>query len=276
MSILNNLFFYLSKIVWWFAAPSNVLIGMAVLGALLLFTRWSRGGRRFIVLAALGLTVCGFSPLGVWLARPLENRFPVQSQDMVAPTGILVLGGSIDQLTTAARGGQVTLGAAPGRMTEAVALARRYPQARLVFTGGSAALLRTDAPDEAQAAAKLFAELGIAPERITIERQSRNTFENVALTRDIVQPKPGERWVLVTSAWHMPRSVGIFRRAGWEVVAYPTDFETRNTDRELWRPTLPAGRGLDLVDKMAREWLGLLAYRVGGRTDTLFPAPDQR
>ncbi len=276
MSILSNLFFYLSKIVWWFAAPSNVLIGMALLGALLLFTRWNRGGRRFVVLAALGLAFCGFAPLGVWLARPLENRFPVRSQAMVPPTGILVLGGSIDQLTTAARGGQVTLGAAPGRMTEAVALAHRYPQARLVFTGGSAALLRSDAPDEAQAAARLFAELGIAPERITIERQSRNTFENVALTRGIVQPKPGERWVLVTSAWHMPRSVGIFRRAGWEVIAYPTDFETRNTIRELWRPTLPAGRGLDLVDKMTREWLGLLAYRVGGRTDALFPAPDPR
>ncbi|MBL8569843.1 MAG: YdcF family protein [Phreatobacter sp.] len=270
------MFFYLSKIVWWFAAPSNVLIGMVLVGALLLFTRWSRGGRRFVVFGALGLAFCGFSPLGVWLARPLENRFPVQSQEMQPPTGILVLGGSIDQLTTAARGGQVTMGAAPGRMTEAVALARRYPEARLVFTGGSSALLRSDAADEAQSAAKLFAELGIAPERITIERESRNTFENATLTRELVRPKPGERWVLVTSAWHMPRSVGIFRRAGFDVIAYPTDFETRNTDRELWRPILPASRGLDLVDRIAREWLGLLAYRVGGRTDALFPAPDSR
>jgi uncharacterized SAM-binding protein YcdF (DUF218 family) len=93
------------------------------------------------------------------------------------------------------------------------------------------------------------------------------------LTRTIVQPKAGERWLLVTSAWHMPRSVGIFRQAGWQVVAYPTDFETRGTDAERWRPILPASRGLDLVDRMAREWLGLLAYRVGGRTDALFPAP---
>jgi uncharacterized SAM-binding protein YcdF (DUF218 family) len=273
VNLFNTLFFYLSKIVWWFAAPSNVLTTLVVLGALLLFTRWSRGGRRMVVLAALGLLVCGVSPLGVWLARPLENRFPVQAQDMAPPTGILVLGGSIDQLTTAARGGQVTLTAAPGRITEAVALARRYPQARLVFTGGSAALLRASAIDEAQSAAKLFAELGIAPERITVERESRNTHENAVLTRAIVQPKPGERWVLVTSAWHMPRSVGIFRQAGWEVIAYPTDFETRGTDREIWRPILPVSRGLDLVDRMAREWLGLLAYRVGGRTDALFPAP---
>jgi len=273
VTVFNTLFFYLSKITWWFAAPSNVLIGLTVLGGLLLFTRWSRGGRRLVVLGALGLAVCAFSPLGVWLARPLEDRFPVQGQEMTPPTGIVVLGGSIDQLTTEARGGQVTLTAAPGRLSEAVALARRYPEARLVFTGGSAALLRANAIDEARSAAKLFTELGIPADRVTLERESRNTYENAVLTRAVVQPKPGERWLLVTSAWHMPRSVGIFRRAGWEVVAYPTDFETRGTERELWQPILPGSRGLDLVDRMAREWLGLLAYRVGGRTDALFPAP---
>lgn len=273
MSVFSTLFFYLSKIVWWFAAPSNVLTVLVVLGVLLLFTRRARGGRLLLAFAAFGLAVCGVSPLGTWLARPLENRFPVQDQEMAPPTGILVLGGSINQLITAARGGQVTLAAAGGRITEAAALAHRYPEARLVFTGGSPALLRTTATDEAGAAAKLFAALGIAEGRITLERESRNTYENAVLARAIVQPKPGERWVLVTSAWHMPRSVGIFRRAGWDVVPYPTDFETRGTRQELWRPILPVSRGLDLVDRMAREWLGLLAYRLAGRTDALFPAP---
>jgi uncharacterized SAM-binding protein YcdF (DUF218 family) len=159
------------------------------------------------------------------------------------------------------------------RITEAAALAHRYPEARLVFTGGSAALFAQDAEDEAAAAAKLFGQLGIAPSRITIERESRNTWENAVLTKQMLQPKPGERWLLVTSAWHMPRSVGIFRVAGFDVVPYPVDFESRNTDRELRRPILPMSRGLDLTDRMAREWVGLLAYRVGGRTDALFPAP---
>jgi uncharacterized SAM-binding protein YcdF (DUF218 family) len=273
VGLFNSLFFYLSKITWWFAAPSNVLTLLLAFGGLLLFTRWSRGGRRLVVLGALGLALCGVSPLGTWLARPLENRFAIQGQEMTPPTGIIVLGGSIDQLTTAARGGQVTIGAAPVRITEAVALAHRYPQARLVFSGGANSLLRPNAIDEAGAAAQLFRELGIAPERITIERQSRNTYENAVLTKQVLQPKPGERWVMITSAWHMPRSVGIFRRAGFEVIPYPTDYETRNTEVELWRPILPASRGLDLVDRMAREWLGLLAYWAGGRTDALFPAP---
>ncbi|MFT3953062.1 MAG: YdcF family protein [Piscinibacter sp.] len=134
-------------------------------------------------------------------------------------------------------------------------------------------MLRDNALDEAGAAERLFIALGVAKERITIERDSRNTWENALLTRQMLQPKPGERWLLVTSAWHMPRSVGIFRVAGFDVVPYPVDFESRNTDREIRRPILPMSRGLDLVDRMAREWVGLLAYRVGGRTDALFPAP---
>jgi uncharacterized SAM-binding protein YcdF (DUF218 family) len=267
------MFFYLSKILWWVAAPSNVLIGLVVIGALLLFTRWNRGGRRLVAFSALGLLVCGMAPIGIMLARPLENRFPIVSPEMPPPTGIIVLGGSIDQVTTAARGGQVVIGAAGSRITEAVALAHRYPQARLVFTGGSNALFAQDAEDEAAAAARLFAQMGIAPERIIIERDSRNTWENALLTKDLVKPKAGERWLLITSAWHMPRSVGIFRVAGFEVIAYPVDFESRNTDREIRRPILPMSRGLDLVDRMAREWIGLLAYRVAGRTDALLPAP---
>ncbi|WP_342750266.1 YdcF family protein [Phreatobacter cathodiphilus] len=272
MSLASHLFFYLSKILWWFAAPSNLLMALILAGALLLFTRWARGGRRLVLSAALGLLVCGVSPLGVWLARPLENRFPLPPEDMPAPTGILVLGGSMDQVTSAARG-QPTIGAAPGRLTEAVTLARRFPSARLVFTGGSATLLGEEPADEAGAAEALFRRLGVDPGRITLERESRNTFENAVLTKAIVQPKPGETWLLVTSAWHMPRSVGIFRQAGWQVVAYPTDYETRGRPRELWRPILPVSRGLDLVDRMTREWLGLAAYRLGGRTDTLFPGP---
>lgn len=272
MTLANHVFFYLSKILWWFAAPSNVLTALVLVGAVLLFTRWSRGGRRLVVAGALGLAVCGLSPLGLWLATPLESRFPIPGPDLVAPTGIIVLGGSMDPLTTAARG-QPTMGSAPGRITEAVALARRFPAARLVFTGGSAAVFRGEALDEAGAAEALFRQLGIDPARLTLERDSRNTFENAVLTRALVQPRPGETWLLVTSAWHMPRSFGIFRKAGWTVIAYPTDFETRGRPGELWRPILPVSRGLDLVDRMVREWLGLLAYRLGGRSDALLPGP---
>ena len=267
------MFFYASKILWWLVTPSNVLVGLVVLGVLAQATRFARAGRRAIALAAAGLVLAGPVPLGIWLARPLENRFPQMAQDMPAPAGIIVLGGSVDQTTTAARGGQVTLAAAPGRITEAVALARRYPEARLVFTGGASAVFLRDGLDEAAAARKLFIELGIAADRIVIERESRNTWENAVFTRRLVQPKPGERWVMITSAWHMPRSVGIFRVAGFDVTPYPVDYETRGSASELVLPMLPASRGLDLVDRVVREWIGLVAYRLAGRTDALLPRP---
>ena len=267
------MFFYASKILWWLVTPSNVLIGLVVLGVLAQATRFARAGRRMVAAAAVGLVIAGPVPLGIWLARPLENRFPQLTQDMPAPTGIIVLGGSIDQTTTAARRGQVTITAAPGRITEAVALARRYPQARLVFTGGANAVFLRDGLDEAEAARKLFVELGVAPERIVIERESRNTWENAVFSRRLLQPKPGERWVMITSAWHMPRSVGIFRVAGFDVTPYPVDYETRGSASELLLPMLPASRGLDLVDRMTREWIGLVAYRLTGRTDALLPRP---
>lgn len=267
------MFFYASKIVWWLVTPSNVLVGLVAFGALLQATRLARWGRGCVILGAIGVVLAGLSPLGILLARPLENRFPLQSQDMPAPTGIVVLSGSIEQMTTAARGGQVQVVAAASRITEAVVLARRYPQARLVFTGGSDAVFSGDERDEAQAARTLFIELGIAPERITIERASRNTWENAVFTRRMIDPKPGERWLLITSAWHMPRAIGLFRAAGFDVVPYPVDFETRGTDQELRQPITPASRGLDLVDRMTHEWLGLLAYRLTGRSAALFPAP---
>ncbi len=267
------MFFYASKILWWLVTPSNVLIGLVVIGLVVQATRLARWGRGFVVLGVLGLVIAGPLPTGIWLARSLENRFPILSPDMPAPTGIVVLGGSIDQTTTAARGGQVAIVAAAGRITEAVVLARRYPEARLVFTGGSNLVFARDGLDEAEAAKKLFIELGIAAERITIERESRNTWENAVFTKRMIDPKPGERWVLITSAYHMPRSVGIFRVAGFTVTPYPVDFETRNNDRERYLPILPVSRGLDLVDRMSREWLGLLAYRLAGRTDAVLPGP---
>ena len=138
-----------------------------------------------------------------------------------------------------------------------------------MFTGCSANLISTDAR-EADVAADILLSLGVAKERLTLERESRNTYENAVFSKAMVAPKPGERWLLVTSAFHMPRSVGLFRKAGFPVEPYPVD----------WR----VGRVLDVdgvsllglrrADIAVREWVGLVAYRLRGRIDDLFPAPN--
>jgi uncharacterized SAM-binding protein YcdF (DUF218 family) len=266
----DSLFFVLSKTVGFMLLPTNFLIGLGVIGAILLATRWARLGRRLMVFAFILLAVCAFSPLGYLLLHSLEQRFPPWDSTRGAPDGIIVLGASIEADLSAAHGEPVVRGA-PDRIIRAATLAHTYPNARIVFSGGSANLISNDAK-EADYAAAIFEGLGIAKSRLIMERRSRNTLENAEFSRDLVKPKPGERWLLVTSAFHMPRSVGLFRKAGFAVEPYPVDWRTRNKPDFTAFSSLGA-EGLARTDTALREWMGLVAYRLTGKTGQLLPAP---
>jgi uncharacterized SAM-binding protein YcdF (DUF218 family) len=268
------MFFELSKIVWFFATPSNALAFLVLLGLLLaLSARRRRAGLALAWLGLAGLMLAGFSPLGRMLVLPLEERFPAYRDDGAPIAGVVVLGGAVQVPETAARG-QLMLNEAAERVVALADLARRHPQARIVFTGGSGALIENEGP-EADALAAHLGTLGIARERVLFENRSRNTFENAVFSRDLVEPKDGERWLVVTSAWHMPRAMGCFRQAGFPAIAYPVDFRTVGAE-DASRPFGFLSDGLRRVDVATREWIGLLAYRVTGRTDALFPAPQAR
>ena len=107
---------------------------------------------------------------------------------------------------------------------------------------------------------------------MSFENRSRNTYENAIMTRALVRPKPGESWLLVTSAAHMPRSIGIFRHIGWDMTAYPVDYRTFGNSRDD-KPTTEALDSLRRLDVALHEWVGLAAYWAAGKTDTFFPAP---
>jgi uncharacterized SAM-binding protein YcdF (DUF218 family) len=265
------LFFVLSKTVGYLLLPTNFLIGLGLLGAILLLTRFARAGRRLMATALVLLAICAFSPLANLLLYPLEQRFPKWDSAHGEPDGIIVLGGSIDADLSSAHGVPV-ITAAADRIIGGATLAHRYPNARLVYTGGSGNLLSNDAK-EADYATALFQGLGIPKSRLIMERQSRNTKENAEFTKQLVKPKQGERWLLVTSAYHMPRSIGLFRAAGFAVEAYPVDWKI-GTREDLFRYYVTGNDGLQLVDTAAREWLGLIAYRVTGRIDALLPGPQ--
>lgn len=264
------MFFFLSKTLGFFAIPSNVLISIGIIGVVLLCTRFRRLASWLIVTSVVLIAVSGYSPLGNILILPLEQRFPAWDTSRGPPDGIVVLGGAIDPAISMARGA-VALNDAGERITAAAELARRYPNARIIFSGGSGSLL-ADAPSEAPAAVREFEALGIAHERITAEEQSRNTVENAVFSRLLADPKPGERWLLVTSAFHMPRAIGTFRAAGFAVEAYPVDWRTRGPiDAE--RPFTELPIGLMQTDVAVHEWAGLAVYWLTGRTSELFPAP---
>ncbi len=263
------MFFYLSKILWIVAAPTNLLILMALLGLVLTGTRLRRLGRVLCVTGILGLLILGASPAATLLVRPLEDRFPQLAQDDPRPVdGIVVLGGAIGFGR-----GQVAFNEAASRMTEALALARRHPQARIVFTGGHAEIVRTDDLSEADAARIFFRNAGIPDERVTYEGASRNTRENAVLTAGLVTPKAGERWLLVTSAYHMPRSIGCFRQVGFEAEAYPVDYRSDGDARDYRTISRSFADGLRLADLAVKEWIGLIAYRLAGYIPEMLPSP---
>jgi uncharacterized SAM-binding protein YcdF (DUF218 family) len=264
------LFFVLSKTLGIMLMPTNFLLVLGLAGALLLVSRFAALGRKLLVVSVVLLAICGFSPLGNLLLYPLEQRFPPWDATKGAPDGIIVLGGAVEADLSVAHGVPVTKGAAD-RMIAGAALARRYPDARIVFTGGSANLISNDAK-EADYASEIFASLGISTARMTMERLSRNTQENAEFTKTLVGPKAGERWLLVTSAFHMPRSIGIFRKAGFAVEPYPVDWRVGGR-ADLFSFTNLAGDGLGRTDTAMREWMGLIAYRVTGRTSELLPGP---
>ncbi|MGF7176318.1 YdcF family protein [Azospirillum doebereinerae] len=263
--------FVLSKLAWGVLNPGNALVLTLALGALMLRRpRWRRFGERLIALVALAFLAVTFAPVGAFVALPLENRFPYAEPLGPEPVdGIIMLGGAVNPPLTADRG-DPSLNDAAERVLAFADLVRRFPAARAVFTGGSGRLLGQDTKEDASIRAALL-QAGIPEDRVLYETESRNTWENAVFSRDLAAPKPGERWLLVTSAMHMPRSVGIFRRVGWAVVPYPVDYRTRHDARPYARFELD--RNLPILGDAVREWIGLVSYRLMDRTDALFPAP---
>jgi uncharacterized SAM-binding protein YcdF (DUF218 family) len=264
------LFFVLSKTLGYMMLPTNFLIGIGLVGIILGATRLASLGRKLAIFSLVLLAICGFSPLGDLLLDPLESRFPPWDAARGAPDGIIVLGGSIEADISAAHGTAVVRGA-PDRIIAGAALALRYPNARVIFSGGSPNLVSNDAR-EADYAGAIFESLGIAKSRLIMERRSRNTLENAEFSKALVAPKEGERWLLITSAYHMPRSVGLFRKAGFAVEPYPVDWRVGGSN-DLFAFTNNAVEGLGRTDLAIREWLGLIAYRATGKIDDLLPGP---
>lgn len=263
------MFFPLSKILGFFALPSNFVTVLGLMGVLLLPTRFKRTARTLMVASLVLIAILGLSPIGNFLIIPLENRFP-QWRGTGEVTGIVVLGGAVTPEVSNFHN-EVSLNESAERMTAAALLAAAYPRAKIIFSGGDAGLVRAEGT-EAPLARKLLLGLGVPPERLISEDRSRNTAENAAFSKELAAPKPGERWLLVTSAYHMPRAIGVFRRAGFAVEAFPVDWRTVNGPASF-RPFDSVADGLKRIDVAMREWVGLLMYWLSGRSSELFPAP---
>ena len=239
--------YYLSKAFWLLAAPTNALVLIGAIAGLWAVLGGSTYAAWVAVAAACGLVIGAFTPIGLALTVPLENRFPFSGLDLqVPPDGIIMLAGITDEaIDVASR------------------LSQQYPKARLVFTGFGSPNTRLN---------KRFADLGGDPARISmVEPKSRTTFEDALYSAALLKPKSDERWLLITTAVHMPRSVGSFRVAGFQVEPYPVDSFTGGPSGPFLFDI--GSSALFQFDRAVKEWIGLIAYRLMGKTDVLFPGP---
>jgi uncharacterized SAM-binding protein YcdF (DUF218 family) len=264
------MFFIASKVIFFCIQPSSLAFIALAIG-IVLVGKHPKLGRRFLFIGLGIILLFGFLPGGNLLVLPLEERFgsrmpPVPHEKI---TGIIFLGGFEDGSITDGRG-ELGLNEAAERLTETLRLARALPDAKVVFTGGSGSPFGGGGlgPEIRQ----FFIDVGIDANRITTENDSRNTYENAIFTKALLKPTPQDRWLLVTSAYHMPRSVGVFRKVGFDVIPYPVDFRTRSRIGAL-RPFDSIASGLERTDLAAKEWIGLLAYWLSGRSVALFPGP---
>jgi uncharacterized SAM-binding protein YcdF (DUF218 family) len=263
------MFFYLSKILWFFIQPVNLALFLLLAG---LFAGWF-GRRRLMGAGAasafLILALSAWTSLGAMMLNPLEERFPKPALPQKVD-GIVVLGGGFEGAINLARGGY-ELNSSGDRYVETAILARHFPMAKIVVTGGTGSLF-SGSEGDADTAPRLFTALGIAPDRLILEDRSRNTYENAVFTRAMVTPRPGETWLLVTSAFHMPRAKALFDKAGFATIPWPVDYHTSGREGvSLFSDD--AVSSLQVTTIAMREWIGLVAYWLTGKIDSPFPGP---
>ena len=264
------MFFVVSKLFWLIAQPLSLCILLMLVGMVLVALRRVRGG---LGLAGVGLAVLLLSAYtngGEMMIAPLEERFARPAAMPVRVDTIIMLGGATDGVVSTGRGVS-ELGEAGDRVVETFRLAQVYPKARIVLSGGSGAR-GGEERTEAALVARLLEALGVAPARLVLEESSRNTSENALFTRTLLESAGGPA-LLVTSAFHMPRAMGLFARAGVDVIAWPTDYRSAGgagLRLDLANPVL----NLNTVTTAVREWIGLLVYAATGRIAVIFPGPD--
>lgn len=257
---MSLLLFYSFSLFIYLDFVCLVLMGV---GAVFQFVSLKKMGKKILLIALIPFLIINLTPVSRLLLYHLEQRFPQQFELPSDAKGLILLGGYFSLLEAQIKGRPI-YNLAGGRVIEFISLARRYPNLPIVLTGSF---------EETELTQKLFDEMGIDKARVTIENQSQSTYDNATQSYEVVKPKPEDKWILVTSAHHMPRSVGLFRGAGWNVMAYPVDYHA---------PSLPLKKllltVLDHHNPIAwkivmLQWAGLIRNFVGRNSSELFPGP---
>jgi uncharacterized SAM-binding protein YcdF (DUF218 family) len=259
--------FIFGKLISAVLQLDNLLMICLLAGVILYLLSRGRRGTLLVGLSSLGFALLAVTPIGAAMMLALEERFPQQVKLPDRIDGILLLGGAVNPALSLAPD-ETVFHCTTARVSGAVKLARRHPEAKLVLVGRG---LFPFGYSDTSTTLRLVLNEGIAPGRIVLEGESRTTRENAVYAKELLRPTPSETWVLITSAYHMPRSIGTFMAAGWNVVPYPVDFSI-DPETDL-RARFDLVNGLNDARLAGHEWMGLVGYWLMGWTHELFPAP---
>ena len=263
------MFFYLSKVFWFFADPGNIILIAILSAAFFAWIKWFNTLKILITFTAISAALVTLLPIGTVIINHLENRFPVASPLPKNIEGIIVLGGVVDQYLTKDRK-QISINSAAERITEFARLSKVYPKSKLVYSGGSGIFGRQELK-EADFVYPLLKALDVNLDQIIFENQSRNTIENAFFSKKLVNPSKNQHWIIITSAFHMPRAIASFRHNKWNVLAHPVDYRTPS--RIKFKLGLNFISGLSSFSLAIHECIGLVFYWLSGHTSELYPKP---
>ncbi len=260
--------FYVSKIFWVLAQPLSLCLLLILAGLAAGLLKWNRLRLAAHLAAALLLFVTLFTTTGAVLLQTLEARIARAALPEGGPSCIITLGGAFEPDVTTARGG-FELNQAGDRFVETLRLAQQFPAARILISGGDGSLGGAYEGD-AVIGTRFFAAFGVPASRLIRDPDSRDTYENAGNTKTLLAQSGLGNCLLVTSAFHMPRSVGLFRKLGIDVLPWPTDYRTTGTASlglDLTQPSV----NTQLLTTAVREWIGLAFYYMAGRTSAFLP-----
>ena len=258
--------FYLSKILWLLINPFNILIFLFLIIILFFYLKKNKFAYFLFIIFLAYLISFGILPTGKLLLHSLEKNYHTNFLFPEKVDGILILSGSTNPFLTN-QFNQISLNGSAERLTESIKLIKKYSNAKIIFSGGSGSIKYPELK-HAKVANDFFIQMGLSTNNIIFEDRSRNTHENIIFSRKIVNPKINEKWIIVTSAFHMNRSIFIGEKNNWKFIPYAVDFKTMKKFRFV--PNLYLLSNINSFQQGSHEWLGLISYYLMNRTDKIF------
>ena len=251
--------FYLSKIVNFFTNPQHILFLIILMQLTIIF--FIKSKKLVIFFSKLFLILFlffGYVPLGNFLLSKIEDYIQPSKYPIQQLTGVVVLGGSFETGSESKERNQVFLNSSAERLTKTLEIYKKNPRILILFSGFSNEIT-PKGWNESDMAKKFFLDQGVKIDNLIFEKQSRNTFENIKYSKDIITNYKGT-WGLITSANHMPRSFFVFKKQGLILEPINVDYKT-GTSRMFWI-NFDISSGLSNWSVILHELIGITYYKI--------------